>query len=81
MKETEERLPSHWASALVNDDWSGYDDEEIAQIRELLQFSGLDKYFCSNVADDSSFQQCPSYWSPSYGLLADDYSTFTFTLR
>ena len=81
MKETEERLPSHWASALANDDWSGYDDEEITQIRELLQFSGLDKYFCSNVADDSSFQQCPSYWSPSYGLLPDDYSTFTFTLR
>ncbi len=78
---TEEKLASHWASALINDDWTGYDDDEIAQIRKLLQWSGLNKYFCSDVADDSSFQQCPSYWYPSYGLLAGEYSTFTFTLR
>ena len=58
------RLPSHWASALINDDWTGYDDDEIEQINDLLLLSGLSKYFCSDVADDESFQQCPSYWAP-----------------
>ena len=75
------RLPSHWASALINDDWSGYDDDEIKQINDVLFYTGLSKYYCSDVADDASFQQCPSYYCSDYGLLAGDYSTFTFTLR
>ena len=77
----EVQLPSHWASALINDDWSGYEDEEITQIRDLLQLSDLEKYFCAGVKDDSSFQQRPSYWSASYGLLDGDYSTYVFQLR
>ena len=81
MKFEDYRLPSHWASALINDDWTGYDEDEIDTIQELLQGSGLTAYFCCDVADDESFQQCPSYWSPSYGLLAGNYSTFTFQLR
>ena len=75
------RLPSHWASALINDDWSGYEKEEIEQINDVLFRSGLSKYFCCDVADDSSFQQCPSYWPQSYELLDGNYSTFTFQLR
>ena len=75
------RLPSHWAPALINDDWTGYDDDEIKTIQDLLHFSDLGKYFCIDVADDESFQQVPSYWSPSYGLMAGNYSTFTFQLR
>jgi hypothetical protein len=75
------RLPTHWASALINDDWTGYDDDEIKQIRDVLFYTGLNKYFCVNVADDSSFQQRPSYLVADYGLLAGDYSTFTFQLR
>ena len=75
------RLPSHWASALINDDWTGYDEDEIKTIQDLLHFSDLDKYFCIDVADDESFQQVPSYWSSSYGLMNGNYSTFTFQLR
>jgi hypothetical protein len=75
------RLPSHWASALINDDWTGYDQDETAQIEDVLFRSGLSKYPCLNVEDDSSFQECPSYWPASYELLAGNYSTFTFQLR
>ena len=75
------RLPSHWASALINDDWSGYEEDEIKTIKEFLFGFDLHKYFCIDVADDASFQECPSYISSSYGLLAGDYSTFTFQLR
>jgi hypothetical protein len=75
------RLPSHWACALINDDWTGYEDNEIAQIEDVLFRSGLSKYHCLDVADDSGFQQCPSYWPASYELLAGDYSTFTFQLH
>jgi len=81
MKFQEVSLPSSWASALINDDWTGYKDDEIRIIKELLRFSGLQSYFCVDVADDSTFQQVPSYWGPSYELLAGNYSTFTFQLR
>ncbi len=73
-------LPSHWASALINDDWTGYDQEEIDQIETVLHRSGLSTHRCVDVADDSSFMQRPSYWPESYGLLAGDYATFTFDI-
>ena len=72
------QLPSHWASALINDDWTGYEDDEITQIEDVLFRSGLSKLACTDCADDSSFMKCPSYWPDSYGLLDGDYSTFTF---
>lgn len=31
------RLPVHWASALINDDYSGIDDTEKAEIRKFLE--------------------------------------------
>ena len=81
MKTIDYKLPSHWASALINDDWTGYEDYEIYMIEDLLKGHDLDKYFCLDVADDSEFMQRPSYIHSSYGLLAGDYSTFTFQLR
>ena len=81
MKFTDYRLPSHWATALINDDWTGLDDDEIRIIRELLSSTGLNAYFCCDVADDSSFQRVPSYFGPSYELEDGEYSTFTFQLR
>jgi len=33
-----EVLPLHWASALINGDWSGYDDAEIACIKIWLKY-------------------------------------------
>ena len=30
-------LPAHWASALVNNDWSGYEEAEAQAIRNWMQ--------------------------------------------
>ena len=81
MKTIEIQLPSDWAPALINDDWTGYEDFEIDQINHLLQLSDLKKYFCIDVADDSEFMRCPSYWGRSYELRDGNFSTFTFQLR
>jgi len=41
-------LPSHWASALINGDWSGLDDKEAEEVRSWLakndnpEFSSVD---------------------------------------
>ncbi|GAB2750454.1 hypothetical protein GCM10027019_31400 [Melaminivora jejuensis] len=34
-------LPSSWASALINNDWSGYDQDEVAQIKTWVKKAGL----------------------------------------
>ena len=77
MEITTERLPSHWASALINDDWTGYSEGECEYLQGFIanELAGL---ICVDVADDSSFQQAPSYYSR---MLAGEYSTFTFQLR
>ena len=81
IKTTDYELPSYWASALINDDWSGLGDDEIKQINDVLGWLGLKAYFCLDVADDQGLRRCPSYYPASYGLLDGDYSTFTFQLR
>ena len=81
IKTTEFTLPSHWASALINDDWTGYEDDEIQQIQDVLQWLGLKSYYCFDLVEDHGFMQCPSYYSSTYGLLDGDYSTFSFVQR
>ena len=70
----EERLPSHWASALINDDWTGLEEEECEGLQSFIanELNGLN---CVDVEGDSSFQLAPSYWP---WLLAGHYSTFIF---
>ena len=79
IKTIDYELPSHWASALINDDWSGYDDDEIQHITDVLGWLGLKSYFFYDVADDERFMRSP--YPASYGLLDGNYSTFTFKLR
>ena len=72
------RLPAHWAGALINDDWTGYDGEEAEQIQHVLYHSGLSKHSCLSMDDEADFELPPSYYPASYGLLAGAYATFTF---
>ncbi len=76
---TEHRLPSHWASALINGDESGMADQEIEEMDALLEHLGADKAHCLDVSDYSDFELPPSYIHSSYGLLAGAYSTFSFS--
>lgn len=44
-------LPAYWASALINGDYSGYEDNEIAEIQEFERLHG----YCVGCGDDSWF--------------------------
>ena len=70
-----EKLPSPWASYLVNgvaDSLEKGEEKEIAETLETLELSNAE---CVDVLDDASFSLPPIYinW-----LLAGDYSTFVF---
>lgn len=45
-------LPAHWASALINDDYSGYTDEEAMEIKGFCK----DLNPCINVTDEEEFR-------------------------
>ena len=46
MIETTEYLsPSYCFSALINDDWSGLEDDEIAQIHDVMGWLGMKSLF------------------------------------
>ena len=80
MQFIEYKLPSNWASALINGDASGMEEDEIRIMDEFLKGFDLFDKACVDVADDSEFMRCPSCIHSSYELLAGDYSTFTFQL-
>ncbi len=67
-------LPTHWASALINDEWSGmtYEEQE-----ELMYWLELHKPgACVGVEDNSFFT---AYHDAKItGVLPTDCSTFTF---
>ena len=76
---TEHRLPSHWASALINGDESSMEDKEIESMDSVLEYLGVDRAHGLDVFDDNEFELPPSYIHSSYGLLAGAYSTFSFS--
>ena len=74
----EVRLPTWFASPLVNDDWSACTDREQALIRHvLIEWLDLADYHCTDVGEDVGFQAPPSFLS-SCGLKNDDYVTYRF---
>jgi len=51
-------LPAAWASALINNDWSGlnfYDPDEAQRARDWLRESGLDVISCSDQSVMAQF--------------------------
>lgn len=71
-------LPNFWASALMNDDTSGFDDEEQEQFEDFCK--DMDKYYatwhCVDITEDVGFKR----WHDAapYGVLGCDTSTFVF---
>lgn len=41
-------LPSYWASALINNDWSGLEPDEAAKVKAWQRESGLVVLSCSD---------------------------------
>jgi len=53
-EQIEYNLPDFWASAIINDDWSGLSDEESNQLRNFLESEDLgDGHW--NIEDQEAF--------------------------
>lgn len=63
-------IPSHWICALVNDDFTGVDDNEEAIIRQFLLDLGERYLFTVPEDEDSYFTRCHD--ARGHGVLACD---------
>ena len=68
-------LPSHWASALINEDYSGLEDNDEQCLDEWHFYNASGKH-CVSVSESSEFTKYHD--ASSYGVLATDCSVFTF---
>ena len=68
-------LPNHWASALINGDTTGLEEEELANF-ELFCDDETQGLTCVDCWEDSSFVKYHD--AKDYGILATDCSTFVF---
>ena len=72
-------LPTHWASALINGDLSGYDSDDLEAIRRFADdmIRRYGKCWCLDVSDDEG--NFVKYHDASqYGVLACDVAEFSF---
>ena len=71
-------LPSHWASALVNDDESGLENEDIEALNAFCEsmIAQYGSYHCVDVSEDEQFIR----WHDAewFGVPACMASEFTF---
>ena len=63
-------IPSHFMSAIVNDDYTGLDDKEGAIVSQFLQDLGDRYLFVAPCDEDSYFTRCHDL--RDYGILACD---------
>jgi hypothetical protein len=77
MKTIKLTLPEFWASALINGDYSGLEDDEVQELEQWLSFAKNEGYgFCLDVnTDERSFIQ---YHDASAWVLACDCLEYTF---
>tara|TARA_R110000868_G_scaffold98245_1_gene270271 strand:- start:2654 stop:2899 length:246 start_codon:yes stop_codon:yes gene_type:complete len=79
MRTIELTLPVHWASPLVNDDDTGLDDIEQAQLDKFIadMVDEHGKCYCIDAKlDDTTFFKYHD--ANSYGVLACDCAIFVF---
>lgn len=67
------RLPVYWASPLINDDYSGINDNEESQIRNFLKTA-------KGSPIDVDFSTEGFYHSNDAGTLAGDCADFMFVI-
>jgi len=64
-------LPAYWASALINGDNSGLEDDEIKEIDNFCKGMGP----CIDVSDENEFS-----WTNDANGLGGSVATFTFQI-
>jgi hypothetical protein len=63
-------IPSHFLCAIVNDDYTGLEDNEEAIVKQFLEDLGPRYMFISLTDEDSYFTRCHDF--REYGILAGD---------
>ena len=76
MKITEFTLPTHWAPCLINGDDTGYDDDELDQICQVMNHLYSDYGTPSDISEDAGFLKYHD--AEAFGVLACDCSVYTF---
>lgn len=73
-------LPTHWASALVNGDESGLDEDEVKSMDAFLDdmLATYGQCWCIDVGEDLGFMT--HHDARPFGVLARDVSEFTFDI-
>jgi hypothetical protein len=68
------KLPAHWASALINGDFTGLEEQDEEQLMRVIAGEGLpDPIDCSDEPEFMKYHD-----AQPYGVLACDCLTFTF---
>lgn len=68
------KLPAHWASALINGDYSGLEEQDEEQLMRVIAGEDLpDPIDCSDEPEFLKYHD-----AQPYGVLACDCLTFTF---
>lgn len=70
-------LPEHWAPALVNDDWTGLNDDEEYELKDAIDSLFPDGF--SSVCVEDSVAQFEKYHDAQrYGVLPCDCIVYGF---
>lgn len=77
METTTYTLPAHWASALINDDRTGLEDDDERQLDALMAGEGLPAPL--SCSDESFF--CTYHDARPYGVLACDCLEYVFAVE
>ena len=73
MKTETYELPAFWASALINDDWTGLEDEDESALKAWLE--AFEPGYCIDVSDEPFFTK----WHDAQEyVLACDGLVYTF---
>ena len=81
MEVLELELPSFWACALVNDDESGLESDELKVFHwfESQMLKEYSVFYCVDVSEESWFQTCHD--ATRFGVLACEVSKFSFAVK
>lgn len=71
-------LPAHWASALINDDASGLDDDDAAALDQFADDMVKTYGRCWPLTCDDDLQFMTYHDARPFGVLACDVVTFHF---
>ena len=80
MYKTLRTLPTHWAAALINGDFSGYEDDEIDRIQEFIDEMVIEYGQCRVVDRGEVIGDTHYHDAYPLGAKVCDVSIYTFDI-